>query len=62
LIVVVTAAAASAQPPGPDSGGGVARFSLESVIEADEFAGENASHRPQVVVDVSFAVRQRFEP
>ena len=34
-----------------------ARFSLESVVAADEFAGENASSRPQVVIDVSFAVR-----
>jgi len=35
----------------------VARFSLESVVAVDEFGGELASHRPQVVVDVSLAVR-----
>ena len=34
-----------------------ARFSLESVVAADEFAGENASGRPQFVIDVSLAVR-----
>ena len=27
----------------------VARFSLESVVSADEFAGESASNRPQFV-------------
>lgn len=41
----------AAQEPAP------ARFSLESVVAADEFAGENASGHPQIVVDVSFAVR-----
>jgi hypothetical protein len=41
----------------PAAAQSVARFSLESVVEADEFAGENASHRPQVVIDVSLAVR-----
>ena len=49
LIVVVTATPAAAQS--------IARFSLESVVEADEFAGENASNRPQLVFDVSLAVR-----
>ena len=49
MIVVGAAAPASAQS--------VARFSLESVVAADEFAGENVSHRPQFVVDVSLAVR-----
>jgi hypothetical protein len=34
-----------------------ARFSLESVVAADEFAGESASNRPQIVIDVSLAVR-----
>ncbi len=34
-----------------------ARFSLESVFAVDEFAGENASNRPQIVIDVSLAVR-----
>ena len=38
-------------------GPAAARFSLESVVAADEFAGENASSRPQIVVDVSLAVR-----
>jgi hypothetical protein len=46
-LIVVTSA--SAQEP--------ARFSLESVVAADEFAGENASHQPQFIIDVSFAVR-----
>jgi len=49
LIVLATAVSASAQP--------VARYSLESVVEADEFGGESASSRPQIVIDVSFAVR-----
>jgi hypothetical protein len=35
----------------------VARYSLESVVAVDEFAGENAVHSPQIVVDVSAAVR-----
>jgi len=35
----------------------VARFSLESVVAVDEFGGENASHRPQVIIDVSLAIR-----
>ena len=41
----------------PASAQSVARFSLESVVAADEFAGENTSHRPQIIVDVSLAVR-----
>jgi hypothetical protein len=45
----VTAAPASAQS--------VARFSLDSVVAVDAFAGENASHRPQIIVDISMAVR-----
>ena len=44
-----TAVSASAQS--------VARFSLESVAEIDEFGGENASNRPQAVFDISLAVR-----
>ena len=48
-LIVSVAAAASAQP--------VARFSLESVLAADEFAGAGVSGRPQLVVDVSLAVR-----
>jgi len=63
--VFVTASPAAAQSPALSSveaptlnaGEGVARFSLESVVEADEFAGENASNRPQIVIDVSFSVR-----
>jgi hypothetical protein len=35
----------------------LARYSLESVIAIDEFAGENAVNRPQIIVDVSAAVR-----
>ncbi len=35
----------------------VARFSLESVVAVDEFGGQNASNRPQVIIDVSWAVR-----
>jgi hypothetical protein len=34
-----------------------ARYSVESVIAADEFFGENAVMRPQIIVDVSMAVR-----
>jgi len=40
---------ASAQPP--------ALFSLESVLAVDESAGENVSNRPQVIVDISLAMR-----
>jgi hypothetical protein len=35
----------------------VARYSLETVVEADEFAGDSASSHPQIVIDVSLAVR-----
>jgi hypothetical protein len=48
-VALALAAPAAAQEP--------ARFSLESVVAADEFAGENASNRPQIVIDVSVAVR-----
>jgi hypothetical protein len=37
----------------------VARFSLESVVAVDEFAATGVSHRPQIIVDVSLAVRLR---
>jgi len=57
LFVIAVASPVRAQSPGLSPVEGAARFSLESVIEADEFVGENASHRPQIVVDVSFAVR-----
>lgn len=49
VFVLLLSAPASAQP--------VARFSLESVVAADEFAGENVSNKPQIVVDVSLALR-----
>ena len=32
-------------------------FSLDSVVAVDEFGGENASNRPQIIVDMSLAVR-----
>jgi hypothetical protein len=48
---------AAAQPPAPDPAQGAARFSLESVVESDEFAGESASNRPQLVFDLSLSVR-----
>lgn len=48
---------ASAQSPAPSHAEEVARFSLESVVAADEFAGESASNRPQLVFDISLAVR-----
>jgi hypothetical protein len=57
VFVIADASPATAQSPSLSPVEGAARFSLESVIEADEFVGENASHRPQIVVDVSFAVR-----
>ena len=41
----------------PAAAQSVARFSLESVVSADEFAGQNASDRPQFVIDVSLSVR-----
>jgi hypothetical protein len=43
--------------PARTSAQSVARFSLESVVAVDEFGGENVSHRPQVVGDVSLAIR-----
>ena len=49
LLVAVCAAPAAAQS--------VARFSFESVVAADGAGGENTSHRPQVIVDMSLAVR-----
>ncbi len=49
FFVVAWPVSAAAQEP--------ARFSLESVFAVDEFAGENASNRPQIVIDVSLAVR-----
>jgi hypothetical protein len=48
-LIVVGAAPAAAQSP--------TRFSLESVVAVDEFAGRNVSHRPQITVDVSLGVR-----
>jgi hypothetical protein len=42
---------------GPASAQEAARFSLESVLAVDEFAGQNASNKPQVVIDVSLAMR-----
>jgi hypothetical protein len=41
----------------PAAAQNVARFSLESVLAVDDFAGTNVSHRPQIIVDVSLAVR-----
>jgi hypothetical protein len=35
----------------------VARYSLESAVSVDEFGGENAVHSPQIVIDVSAAMR-----
>ena len=48
FVLAFTSRAAAQEP---------ARFSLESVFAVDEFAGENASNRPQIVIDVSLAVR-----
>ena len=47
--LLVVTASASAQS--------VARFSLESVVAVDAFGGENVSNRPQIIVDVSVAIR-----
>ena len=49
FILLCAAAPADAQE--------VARFSLDSVLAVDDFAGTNVSHRPQIIVDVSLAVR-----
>jgi hypothetical protein len=49
LIVVSAAASARAQD--------FARYSLESVVAVDAFAGESAVNTPQIVIDVSAAVR-----
>jgi hypothetical protein len=42
---------------GPCAAQSFDRFSLESVIGIDEFAGENVNNRPQIVIDVAAAVR-----
>ena len=55
--VAVFAAFAFAVVPAQASAQSVARFSIESVVAVDEFGGESASHRPEVVVDVSMAIR-----
>src|SRR5215467_13342115 len=57
LVFLLLPGTATAQSPALGPVEGVARFSLESVVEADEFAGENVSNQPQIVIDVSFAVR-----
>jgi hypothetical protein len=49
LVVVLSAVPAAAQE--------VERFSLESVVAVDEFGGESSVHSPQIVIDVSAAVR-----
>ncbi len=49
LIVVGSSTSVAAQS--------IARFTLESVVAADEFAGESASNRPQLIFDVSLSVR-----
>jgi hypothetical protein len=41
----------------PAAGQGTQRFSFDSVIGVDFYGGENVSSRPQVIVDVSGAVR-----
>jgi hypothetical protein len=41
----------------PVSAQSVARLSLESAVAVDAFTGGNSSHRPQIVVDVSMAIR-----
>ncbi len=55
--VAVLAAFTFTVVPAPASAQSVARFSLESAVAVDEFGGESASHRPEVVVDVSMAIR-----
>jgi len=35
----------------------LARYSIESAIAVDEFAGENSVHSPQIIIDVSAAMR-----
>jgi len=35
----------------------IARYSLESVVAVDEFGGQNAVHSPQIIIDISAAVR-----
>jgi hypothetical protein len=57
LVVRASAAALALSVGAPAYAQSVARFSLESVVEADEFAGQSASSRPQFVIDVSLAVR-----
>jgi hypothetical protein len=53
LLAMMTAAPVFAQGA-PES---VERFSLDSVIGIDSFGGQNVSSQPQLVIDVSAAVR-----
>ena len=53
VALMTTAAPAFAQGAAES----VERFSLDSVIGVDSFGGENVSSRPQIVIDVSAAVR-----
>jgi hypothetical protein len=41
----------------PASAQSVARFVLDSAVGIDAFGGENISHRPQIIIDVSAGVR-----
>jgi hypothetical protein len=52
--IVTALMAACAAPAGAQD---FARYSVESVIAIDEFAGENAVHSPQIIIDVSAAMR-----
>ncbi|MFI5179379.1 MAG: hypothetical protein ACHQO8_12475, partial [Vicinamibacterales bacterium] len=51
---VAACACLGAAPAGAQT---LERFTADSVVSLDEFGGENASHRPQVVIDISAAVR-----
>jgi len=49
LLALFAARSASAQE--------IARYSLESVVAVDEFGGQNSVHSPQIIIDISAAVR-----
>src|SRR5262245_39802220 len=41
----------------PAAGQGTSPFALDSVVSIDAFRGENVSHKPQIMVDISGAAR-----
>jgi hypothetical protein len=55
--VATVAACAFLVGAAPAAAQSIARFSLDSVVAVDVFGGESVSNRPQIIVDVSAAMR-----